>query len=141
MDQESNWQKREAVLQSLISECQQHIPHRFSVLETDWIDSLKRHLSELLEARVEHVRNWIFANTTRFRDNDDVRLLLRAANVAYLDVSASVQVCGIECANCSLSCTRPKNHPLDHTCGTSHRCWLQCEITEQHLEPKDCGLP
>lgn len=141
MDQESNWQSREAILQSLIDECQEQIPDRFSSPETDWINALKHRLSELLEARIQHVRDWIMANTTRFRDNSDIQLLYRAADVAYLDVSASAQVCGIECADCSLLCIRPKNHPLDHACGTSHRCWRQCEIVEEHSAPKDCGLP
>ena len=141
LDQESNLRNREDALRALISDCHQHLPHRFSVLDANWMGALTHHLSGLIETRIALVRDWINANTSRFKDFDDVQRLRRTADIAYLDVSASTQVCGMECTNCSLACTRPKNHPLDHTCGTSHKCWMQCEITEQHSLPQACGLP
>ncbi|ETW76254.1 hypothetical protein HETIRDRAFT_53756 [Heterobasidion irregulare TC 32-1] len=105
------------------------------------LKALTHHLSGLIETRITLVRDWLSANTSRFKDFDDVQRLRRTADIAYLDVLASVQVCSMQCLNCSLACIRPKNHPLDHMCGTSHRCWRQCEISEQHSSPKDCGLP
>ena len=141
LDQESNLRNREDALRALISDCHQHLPHRFSVLDANWMGALTHHLSGLIETRIALVRDWINANTSRFKDFDDGQRLRRTADIAYLDVSASIQVCGMECTNCSLACTRPKNHPLDHTCGTSHKCWMQCEITEQHSLPQACGLP
>lgn len=90
---------------------------------------------------MDHVRQWLATNTGRFSDHEDIKALLNSAEHLYTEMEVAVQPCGSPCASCHLSCLRPKNHPLQHDCKTSHACFEQCDMVEEHATPVLCGLP
>lgn len=105
------------------------------------MQQLQEMLRRLLDARLSHVRQWLGANTDRFRDHEDIKALIRSAEHLFAEMEGAVRLCGSRCAECHLSCLRPRHHPLSHDCQTSHRCPGNCEMSEEHSAPVQCGLP
>lgn len=117
------------------------LPRRLSISDADWLQQLRDTLKRLLDARVDRVRQWLAANTERFGNHEDIKTVLHSVEHLYTEMEVAVQPCGASCASCHLSCLRPKNHPLQHDCETSHACSEQCDMVEEHVTPVLCGLP
>lgn len=117
------------------------LPRRLSISDVDWSQQLRDILGRLLQARVDHVRQWLITNTVRFGEHEDIKALLHSAEQLYAEMEVAVQACGLPCATCHLLCLRPRNHPLQHDCKTSHACLEQCDMIEEHGTFVLCGLP
>ncbi|PCH41519.1 hypothetical protein WOLCODRAFT_163166 [Wolfiporia cocos MD-104 SS10] len=135
---------REETLQQLIRSWEQfpHNTHRSADDDKDWVDSLDQFLSDRVQLRVEHVEEWLRRNTARLPDTHaDLQNLRRAASNMIIDLRSSVQLCGLQCATCHLSCIRGRYHDGQHDCQTSHRCSRACQFEDHEDEKENCGLP
>lgn len=133
---------RESALTSLRNEWasthpRQHIP------DFEWISALSLHLDALVEMRVEHIREWITLNLSRFQSgHDSINSLHRAFESQKLDLKAGVQLCKTQCLQCQLLCTKSRSHEGPHDCQTSHHCIHRCNFCgEADAETvKDCTM-
>ena len=116
---------------------------RFSRAESEWKVELQASLDHTVDLRVQHVRSWIDANTTKFSSNhSDIVDLYRKLETIVIDIKSSVRLCGAQCAECNLSCTLGRHHDSAHECGTDHRCVRVCEYRgASHGDSEPCGLP
>ncbi|EJF62764.1 hypothetical protein DICSQDRAFT_57253 [Dichomitus squalens LYAD-421 SS1] len=116
---------------------------RFSQPEADWKQSLQTFLDHLVDIRVEHVRGWLNANTSKFGStHSEVQQLFRTFDTAVIDLKSSVRMCSIQCGSCNLSCILGRHHEGQHSCRTDHRCVHVCEFKgADHGETEPCGLP
>lgn len=93
------------------------------------LDDVRRHLDNIAEQRILHVRNWIQSNISRFMpsDHSDIKALQREFDGLSTALLANIQLCLIGCSSCQLRCLRPKAHESEvHHCGTSHQCTEYC---------------
>jgi hypothetical protein len=117
---------------------------RADYIDSEWVTGLSAHLDSMVEMRVEHVREWITSNLSRFAgktSHANIEALHRAFDSAAFDLRASVQLCKFKCASCHLLCLKPKGHSIDenHDCQTKHECRKLCDYGEDHNEEEKCG--
>ncbi|KAI0751604.1 hypothetical protein C8Q80DRAFT_1158354 [Daedaleopsis nitida] len=133
---------REDALRGLCSDWDGHL-ERFDSTETDWNQHLQDALNEIVDLRIEHVREWVTANTSKYPEtHPDVQGLHRAFDALAVDVKTSVKLCGMHCVSCNLHCIRGRHHEGDHDCQTDHRCPRTCQYTEgvEHDQYEPCRL-
>ena len=116
---------------------------RSDTFDREWIEDLTRYLDGLANDRVEHVHEWLQANTIRFKTDspqfEDVRRLMDSLVVS---LRTNIRLCALQCAECQLLCLRPKHHDGEHDCSTTHSCTRLCQYDEEHeSNPEHCGLP
>lgn len=116
---------------------------RADLADREWIEDLDRYLNGLANDRVDRVREWLQANTVRFKtDSPQFEEVRRLQDDLVVSLRANIRLCALQCAECQLLCLRPKHHDGDHDCCTTHHCVRFCQFAEEHgsnLEP--CGLP
>ncbi|KDQ16740.1 hypothetical protein BOTBODRAFT_53828 [Botryobasidium botryosum FD-172 SS1] len=118
-----------------------HAPMRQTMPDTDWIKQLALHLQVLTQERIQHVRNWITTNISRFsEDNAEIRNLQRAFQDGIVEIQGNIELCGSVCAFCSLLCVQGKQHEDSHDCGTSHNCVQNCEFDHDEELLYSCCL-
>ncbi|OBZ77080.1 hypothetical protein A0H81_03826 [Grifola frondosa] len=107
-----------------------------------WVEQLQMFLNHVVDLRVDHVREWLSANTSKFLINHaDIQSLWRRFDGVVIDLKASVQLCTLECAECHLACVRGRHHGGSHDCQTSHHCSRFCQFEDaEHDADEPCGL-
>ncbi|KAK0446849.1 hypothetical protein EV421DRAFT_1707267 [Armillaria borealis] len=118
---------------------------RQEVPDSDWADSLEQHLQTLADMRINHVREWIESNLSRFTaSHATITELNRMFDNAQVDLRSNVALCRMKCSSCNLLCVGSRRHDPDmsHDCQTSHQCTKPCEFIDEHTdEAKSCGFP
>ncbi|KAB5588316.1 hypothetical protein CTheo_8242 [Ceratobasidium theobromae] len=133
----------EHLLKSLTDSC----THRLGIAvdtarDVAFIDRLQQQLLRDLDLRMKHVRHWIQVNVQRFPpENQDIRNIHGKIDSLEIAMRAALQLCSEKCSTCHYLCVRPRRHVGEHQCGTTHRCPFLCEVSGQHSNPVDCGLP
>jgi hypothetical protein len=106
--------------------------------DSEWVSELVKHINGLVDLRVNHVRSWLDCNLARFEGGHAaIGDISRRFDSMVIELRTSVQLCGAQCASCSLLCIRSRLHEGDHNCNTSHKCTYVCEFCED--EPRPCG--
>jgi hypothetical protein len=112
--------------------------------DNEWVADLSDYLDNIAGMRVEHVREWINTNISRFKTSHaNIGALHRAFDSATLDLRANVQVCKVKCTSCHLFCLKPRGHEAYeiHDCRTDHACGKLCDYGEEHSDEEKCGYP
>jgi hypothetical protein len=112
--------------------------------DNEWVTNLSDYLDNIVGMRVEHVREWISSNISRFKSSHaNIGALHRAFDSATLDLKANVQVCTVKCTSCHLLCLKPRGHEASviHDCKTDHACGKLCDYGEEHSDEERCGYP
>jgi hypothetical protein len=115
---------------------------RQMIPDTEWASNLSVYLDHLVEIRVEHVREWIALNLSRFQaGHANIEDLRRKLESAIVDMKAGVQLCKTKCASCHLLCIQNRFHEDAHDCQTSHDCIHACNFcVDNSGERKDCTM-
>jgi len=109
--------------------------------DSEWISHLAHYLNHLVDLRTARVDKWLESNTQRFQaGNASIEELRRTFDSAIIDLRASIQLCGSQCATCSLLCIQSRLHEGTHNCLTSHECIHACTFCQRDfLTAKPCG--
>ncbi|VDC04820.1 unnamed protein product [Peniophora sp. CBMAI 1063] len=102
---------------------------RHTMADTEFFSALTRHITELVDMRINHVRQWVDENLMRFQtSHDSIDGLRRTLEAAIIDLKAGTQLCGSHCASCGLLCLMGRSHDesLPHDCHTTHECIHDC---------------
>lgn len=106
---------------------------RMYIPEQIWRDALQGYLDAIAERRVQHIRDWLTANTVRFADNTvNLEELNRTFERLVVDLKSNVQLCGLQCRWCYLTCLQGRHHSGPHNCLTTHICAFPCCYTAEH---------
>ncbi|KAF8483069.1 hypothetical protein JB92DRAFT_3033310 [Gautieria morchelliformis] len=107
-------------------------------LRTDprWVMALCSHFSDLGDARIKHIQDWLECNSSRFSSHADITELQRKCQDAIVQLKAGLLLCKMQCQQCHLVCIEPRHHSKDHTCHTDHTCGTSCDFCDEY-----CGLP
>ncbi|KAF8483073.1 hypothetical protein JB92DRAFT_3033330 [Gautieria morchelliformis] len=107
-------------------------------LRTDprWVTALCSHFSDLGDARIKHVQDWLDCNSSRFSSHAEITELQRKCQDAIVQLKAGLLLCKMQCQQCHLVCIEPRHHSKDHTCHTDHTCGRSCDFCNEY-----CGLP
>jgi hypothetical protein len=110
--------------------------------DSEWVSNLTLHLDRLAEIRVEHVREWISLNLSRFQTSHaNIEDLRREFESATVDLKAGVKLCMGKCASCHLLCVQSRFHEGVHDCRTSHECAHMCDfLHDESEEGKHCTM-
>ena len=112
---------------------------RHLAIEEDWVNELAHYLDNLVEMRIDHVREWLTQNLSRFQTSHaSIEELRRIFDVAIVDLRSNVQLCKMQCASCHLQCIRGRLHEGSHDCQTTHRCLHECDFCVD--EQKSCTM-
>jgi hypothetical protein len=115
---------------------------RMLLPDEEWFTALCSYLETLVQARIDVVQHWISVNTARFIENTSaIETLRRESNSVIAELKASVQLCGMKCGKCHLSCLGSRHHDGSHNCLTTHNCIRSCEFVDEHSVDNTCGLP
>ena len=138
-------QQRNAYIQTLLQPVLQlDDQQRFSTDQNGWVQSLEKHLDDLVTLRVNHVREWLNLNMARF-DQGLPQLLevRRTFDNLIITLKAGTKICGLQCSHCQLSCISVYHHDGQHSCQTSHRCPSRCSYDNEHDDGSShgCGFP
>jgi hypothetical protein len=108
-----------------------------------WASNLSVHLDHLAELRIDHVRQWIALNLSRFQTGHaSIEDLRRTFESASVDLKAGVQLCKTKCTSCHLLCIQSRLHDGVHDCQTSHGCIHLCDLCDDYQgNHKDCSMP
>jgi hypothetical protein len=83
--------------------------------DNEWASNLALHLDHLAEIRIEHVREWISLNLSRFQTGHaNIEDLRRNFESATVDLKAGVKLCMMKCASCHLLCVQSRVPPGVH---------------------------
>ena len=134
-------EERESKLAVLIKSWDQH-DTRHHQQEDQWTTELEAHLSHLVDMRIEHVREWIASNLSRFKaEHANVEALRRAFETSVVDLRANILICKLQCRSCHLSCLQGRHHEGSHDCKTDHKCIRPCDFSDDHEgEQLQCGF-
>lgn len=112
------------------------------ISDAEWCMKLSSYLDYLVELRIEHVREWIALNLSRFHSGHaNIEELRRTFESATVDLKASVQLCKAQCASCHLLCIKGRLHEGGHDCQTSHECIHFCNFcNEDSRDQKNCTM-
>lgn len=118
------------------------IHSRLRISDAEWCMNLSSHLEHLVELRIEHVREWITVNLSRFHTaHANIGELRRKFESATVDLRASVQLCKTQCPSCHLLCIKKRLHEGDHDCQTSHKCIHPCDFCDgDSAGQKNCTM-
>ena len=115
---------------------------RQHVTEDEWITGLTQHLEKIVNLRIDHVREWLDQNLSRFRavsggGSSHARIddLQRHFESAIVELKGSVQLCRLTCAECHLRCVQNRVHDGAHDCQSDHVCVRECDFCLA-LEPE-----
>ncbi|KAA1477854.1 hypothetical protein DENSPDRAFT_625472 [Dentipellis sp. KUC8613] len=109
--------------------------------DNEWVQELATHLNALADMRIDHVREWISVNVSRFQANHaSVEDLRRTFNNASVELKASVQLCKAQCSTCQLLCIQGRLHEGAHNCKTAHKCIHDCGFCAKANVEKPCGM-
>ncbi|KAF8840154.1 hypothetical protein BDN67DRAFT_684784 [Paxillus ammoniavirescens] len=113
----------------------QHVP------DLEWVDGLSEHLETLVNTRIEHVREWLAANMSRFQaGHASIEDLNRTFENATVDLKSNVTMCKLQCNSCQLLCVKSRFHQGHHECQTDHSCIHECEYCLDISEHKGCTI-
>ena len=108
------------------------------VSDSDFVAELRKHLNDLMDLRVNHVRSWLDCNLARFQGGHAaIEDLRRRFDNMVIGMKTNVQLCGVQCAFCHLLCVRSRLHEGGHDCNTDHKCAFNCVFCED--DDKSCG--
>jgi hypothetical protein len=132
---------RERTLAVLRAACDLHESRQYSP-EEEWIEGLTNHLETIVNLRIDHVREWLTVNVSRFQaGHASIEELRRAFENAIVDLKNNVQLCKLPCASCQLFCVQGRLHDGPHHCQTDHLCVHGCELCmELSGERKQCAM-
>ncbi|TFY70646.1 hypothetical protein EVG20_g2356 [Dentipellis fragilis] len=109
--------------------------------DSDWLQDFASHLNTLVDMRIDHVREWISVNVSRFQaSHASIEDLRRAFNNACVELKASVQLCKAQCSVCQLLCIQGRLHEGAHSCKTNHKCIHDCGFCAKDSIEKPCGM-
>jgi len=140
-DPDSNIPLNEVACLEQLRESWEGMATRFSVHEEEFIGCFNNHLTGLARARIEHVRRWLDANTSRFKDHPDIKDLNNCFDRLCHGILTSVTLCGSRCHACDLLCLNRRNHGGIHECKTNHKCPQPCTFLGQHGSPMEPEVP
>ena len=123
-----------SVLQSSWNQCEtrQRIPDK------EWTEDLSQYLEDIVNLRIDHVREWLAQNLSRFQaGHASIEELRRTFEGAIVDLKSNVQLCKLQCASCQQLCVQSRFHDGPHSCQTNHSCIHECEFCQ---EPIECGM-
>ncbi|KDN44291.1 hypothetical protein RSAG8_05555, partial [Rhizoctonia solani AG-8 WAC10335] len=110
--------------------------------DTEYIETIKKGIYDLLEQRLEFVQQWATVNTEPFpQDNPHIREFLRKLAMAKTTMRDATRICASRCNKCMLLCLNVRHHPGEHNCGTNHACIFDCDLSESNERREPCGLP
>ncbi|KAH7907394.1 hypothetical protein BJ138DRAFT_1014577, partial [Hygrophoropsis aurantiaca] len=134
-------QVREAALATL-REAWDRYSSRQMLPDADWTEELSLHLESLVDMRIDHVREWVALNLSRFQSGHaSIEELRRTLENATVDLKTSVQLCRTQCGDCHLLCVQSRLHEGQHHCQTSHQCIHVCDFCDEPLgERKLCSM-
>lgn len=117
--------------------------HRQLVADAEWTSKFSTHLDHLVNLRIEHVREWVSLNLSRFQTGHaNIEELRRTFDAAIVDLKASVQLCKAKCFMCHLLCVQSRWHEGGHDCQTRHICIHTCEYCDDDSGPETaCNIP
>ncbi|KZV72346.1 hypothetical protein PENSPDRAFT_649928, partial [Peniophora sp. CONT] len=121
---------------------------RQTMPDSEFFAALSQYLAELVEMRINHVRQWVNENLARFQTgHDSIDGLRRTLDAAVIDLKAGTQLCGSQCASCELLCIKGRSHDesTPHDCLTTHECMHICSYCDSADESesrtvKACGM-
>ncbi|KAH7910222.1 hypothetical protein BJ138DRAFT_1127056 [Hygrophoropsis aurantiaca] len=134
-------QSRESALATL-REAWDQFNSRQLLPDAEWADTLSLHLENLVDMRINHVREWVESNLSRFRSGHaSIEELRRTFENATVDLKTRVQLCRIQCADCHLFCIQSRLHEGQHHCQSSHQCIHVCDFCDEPSgERKLCSM-
>ena len=117
------------------------------VTEDEWIVGLMQHLEKIVNLRINHAREWLDQNLSRFQaviggggggssGNARIDDLKRLFEGSVVDLKGSVQLCGLTCTECYLRCVQNRVHDGAHDCQSEHVCVHECDFCLV-LEPEE----
>ncbi|KIK82025.1 hypothetical protein PAXRUDRAFT_832450 [Paxillus rubicundulus Ve08.2h10] len=113
----------------------QHVP------DPEWVYGLSQHLETIANMRIEHVREWLDANLSRFQaGHASIEDLHRTFENATVDLKSNVTLCKLQCSSCQLLCIRSRFHQGQHECQTDHSCIHECEYCLDNSAHKGCTM-
>ncbi|KAI6111762.1 hypothetical protein EV401DRAFT_1987972 [Pisolithus croceorrhizus] len=117
-------------------ETRQHLP------DLEWADSLSEYLEQIINLRIDHVREWLTQNLSRFQTGHaSIEELRRTFENATVDLRSNVQFCRLQCASCQLLCIQSRFHDGPHHCRTDHVCIHQCDFCKESTgESRACSM-
>ncbi|KIO11019.1 hypothetical protein M404DRAFT_829181 [Pisolithus tinctorius Marx 270] len=110
--------------------------------DPEWADGLCRHLERIVSLRIDHVREWLTQNLSRFQPGHaSIEELRRTFEDATVDLRSNVQLCKLQCTNCQLLCVQSRFHDGPHNCRTGHACIHQCDFCKDGPgESRACSM-
>ncbi|KIM52559.1 hypothetical protein SCLCIDRAFT_549343 [Scleroderma citrinum Foug A] len=123
-----------SILQSSWSqfETRQRVP------DAEWTESLSQYLEDIVNLRIDHVREWLTQNLSRFQaGHASIEELRRTFEGAIVDLKSNVQLCKMQCSSCQLLCVLSRFHDGPHICQTDHFCIHECDFCQ---ESRKCGM-
>ncbi|KAI5998966.1 hypothetical protein F5J12DRAFT_928807 [Pisolithus orientalis] len=137
----SQSESREKVLAVLCdswdrNEMRQHLS------DPEWAGGLSQYLERIVDLRIDHVREWLTQNLSRFQTGHaSIEELRRTFENASVDLRSNVQLCRLQCASCQLLCIQSRLHDGPHNCRTDHACIHQCDFCKEGTgENRACSM-
>ncbi|KAF8840166.1 hypothetical protein BDN67DRAFT_968994, partial [Paxillus ammoniavirescens] len=119
----------------VLASSRQHVP------DPEWVDGLSQHLETIVNMRIEHVREWIAVNISRFQaGHASIEDVSRTFENATVDLKSNVTLCKLQCSSCQLLCVKSRFHQGQHECQTDHSCIHECEYCLDNSEHKGCTI-
>ncbi|KAG6331499.1 hypothetical protein ID866_7590 [Astraeus odoratus] len=132
---------RERALEILRSSWEQY-QDRQRMPDFDWVENLSQYLENIVDLRVDHVREWLNQNLSRFQaGHASIEELRRTFEGAIVDLKSNVQLCKLQCSKCQLLCIQSRFHDGPHDCQSNHLCIHGCEFCQDNAgEQKECSM-
>ncbi|KAI6143615.1 hypothetical protein BKA82DRAFT_2416446 [Pisolithus tinctorius] len=110
--------------------------------DPEWADGLSQYLEQIVNLRIDHVREWLTQNLSRFQTGHaSIEELRRTFENASVDLRSNVQLCRLQCASCQLLCIQSRLHDGPHNCRTDHACIHQCDFCKEGTgENRACSM-
>ncbi|KAH7882014.1 hypothetical protein F5I97DRAFT_1939518 [Phlebopus sp. FC_14] len=109
--------------------------------DEEWVDRLSQFLENMVSQRIAHVREWMSSNLARFQaGHASIVELQRTFESTVVDLKTGIQLCGMKCASCQLTCIQSRLHDGHHDCQTNHMCMHTCDFCKDLEENKQCSV-
>ncbi|KIK81380.1 hypothetical protein PAXRUDRAFT_156232 [Paxillus rubicundulus Ve08.2h10] len=119
----------------VLTSSRQHVP------DPEWVDGLSQHLETIVNMRIEHVHEWLAANTSRFQaGHASIEDVSRTFENDTVDLKSNVTLCKLQCNSCQLLCVKSRFHQGQHECQTDHSCIHECDYCLDNSENKGCTI-
>ncbi|KAL4072300.1 hypothetical protein J3A83DRAFT_4093511 [Scleroderma citrinum] len=106
--------------------------------DAEWTEGLSQYLDDIVNLRIDHVREWLAQNLSRFQaGHASIEELRRTFEGAIVDLKSNVQLCKLQCTSCQLLCVLSRFHDGPHSCQTNHFCIHECDFCQ---ELRECGM-